>query len=102
MLAYGRGGVRRRPNLYPTPKTYRRYTRPDEETVDEEGGGEGKGDAGESEFGFVTVDRSHTLKSFASYADWVKALHFSEPLPQVRHSHSQGACLCQQAVFAPK
>ena len=29
------------------------------------------------------MDRTHTLKSFASYADWVKALHFGEPLPQV-------------------
>ncbi len=52
--------------------------------MDEEGGGEGKGDAGENEFGFVTVDRTHTLKSFASYADWAKALHFSDPLPQAR------------------
>lgn len=24
-------------------------------------------------------DKSHTLRSFAAYADWVKALHFSEP-----------------------
>lgn len=35
------------------------------------------------EFGFVTLDRTHTLKSFASYADWVKALHFSDPPPKV-------------------
>ncbi len=67
----------------------RRYTRPDEETVDDAaatpGEGEGKGDAAaESEFGFVTLDRTHTLKSFASYADWAKALHFSDPLPQAR------------------
>ena len=63
--------------------------------MDEEGGGEGKGDAGESEFGFVTVDRTHTLKSFASYADWVKALHFSEPLPQVRQrlAHALQCCI---------
>ena len=26
-------------------------------------------------------DRSHTLKSFAAYADWAKALHFSNPAP---------------------
>ena len=26
-------------------------------------------------------DRSHTLKSFAAYADWAKALHFSDPAP---------------------
>ena len=26
-------------------------------------------------------DRSHTLKSFAAYADWAKALHFSDPPP---------------------
>jgi len=71
--------------LYPAA---RRYTRPDEETVDgaaaaPEGGGKGDA-AAESEFGFVTLDRTHTLKSFASYADWAKALHFSDPLPQAR------------------
>ena len=27
-------------------------------------------------------DRSHTLKSFAAYADWAKALHFSDPAPR--------------------
>lgn len=26
-------------------------------------------------------DRTHTLKSFASSADWIKSLHFSEPNP---------------------
>lgn len=26
-------------------------------------------------------DRTHTLKSFASSADWIKSLHFSEPAP---------------------
>lgn len=26
-------------------------------------------------------DRTHTLKSFASSADWIKSLHFSEPVP---------------------
>jgi len=73
------------PYLHPAA---RRYTRPDEETVDgaaaaPEGGGKGDA-AAESEFGFVTLDRTHTLKSFASYADWAKALHFSDPLPQAR------------------
>ena len=34
-------------------------------------------DDGEGEFGFVTLDRTHTLKSFAAYADWVKAMHFN-------------------------
>ena len=37
-----------------------------------------------SEFGFVTMDKPHTLRSFAAYADWMKALHFSEPPPKVR------------------
>lgn len=37
-----------------------------------------------SEFGFVTMDKAHTLRSFAAYADWMKALHFSDPLPKVR------------------
>lgn len=36
-----------------------------------------------SEFGFVTMENPHTLRSFAAYADWMKALHFSEPLPKV-------------------
>lgn len=26
-------------------------------------------------------DRTHTLKSFASSADWVKSLHFGDPKP---------------------
>ncbi len=36
-----------------------------------------------NDFGFVTLDRPHTLDSFKAYADWVKACHFSEPPPQV-------------------
>lgn len=31
------------------------------------------------EFGFVTLDKKHTLRSFAAYADWVKSVHFSNP-----------------------
>lgn len=31
------------------------------------------------EFGFVTLDKKHTLRSFAAYADWVKSVHFSDP-----------------------
>lgn len=35
--------------------------------------------------GFLTIcfvqDRTHTLKSFASSADWVKSLHFGDPKP---------------------
>ena len=34
------------------------------------------------EFGFVTLDRPHTLKSFRSYAHWAKNLHFSNPAPK--------------------
>lgn len=33
------------------------------------------------EFGFHTLDRTHTLKSFASSADWIKSLHFGDPQP---------------------
>lgn len=33
------------------------------------------------EFGFHTLDRTHTLKSFASSADWIKSLHFGDPKP---------------------
>jgi hypothetical protein len=36
-----------------------------------------------NDFGFVTLDRPHTLGSFKAYADWVKALHFSDPPPKV-------------------
>ena len=36
-----------------------------------------------SEFGFVTMEKPHTLRSFAAYADWMKSLHFSEPPPKV-------------------
>eukprot|EP00891_Asterochloris_glomerata_P005677 jgi/Astpho2/5677/Aster-02919 len=40
----------------------------------------------DGDFGFHTMDRSHTLKSFAAYADWAKALHFSDPPPGQRPS----------------
>jgi len=36
----------------------------------------------EDEFGFVTLDKRHTLRSYAAYADWVKAVHFSNTSPQ--------------------
>ena len=36
----------------------------------------------DGEFAFVVVDRTHTLKSFAAVADWVKAHHFSDPTPE--------------------
>lgn len=28
-------------------------------------------------------EKRHTLRSFAAYADWVKAMHFSDPPPKV-------------------
>lgn len=47
-------------------------------------GGEDEEHAHEhADFGFVTLERPYTLKSFAAYADWVKALHFSNPPPKV-------------------
>jgi hypothetical protein len=59
----------------------RRYDRGDDAAADAvDGGGVGH----QEEFGFVTMDRTHTLRSFAAYADWVKALHFSEPPPKAR------------------
>ena len=30
----------------------------------------------DGEFGFMTLDRTHTLKSFNACADWVKQQHF--------------------------
>ena len=44
-------------------------------------GSEGKDDQGTGEFGFVALDKKQTLRSFAAYADWVKAVHFSDPAP---------------------
>ncbi|PSC70309.1 lysine-specific demethylase JMJ16 [Micractinium conductrix] len=35
-----------------------------------------------TDFGFPHLDKRHTLRSFAAYADWVKEIHFSDPLPQ--------------------
>jgi hypothetical protein len=32
-----------------------------------------------TDFGFVSLDRKHTLRSFSAYADWAKAVHFSTP-----------------------
>jgi len=59
----------------------------DQEGEEEKGGGEIK-ISGEvetvpmnSDFGFVPLERKHTLRSFAAYADWVKAVHFSDPPP---------------------
>lgn len=37
-------------------------------------------DAGE--FAFRVVDRTHTLRSFHAYADWVKQRHFESPRPK--------------------
>jgi hypothetical protein len=34
-----------------------------------------------TDFGFVPLEKKQTLRSFASYADWVKAVHFSDPPP---------------------
>ena len=48
----------------------------------EEDGAE-EADAHEGEFGFVTLDRTHTLKSFTAYAEWAKTLHFSKPEEKV-------------------
>jgi hypothetical protein len=31
------------------------------------------------EFGFTTLEKEHTLKSFTAYADWIKSVHFSDP-----------------------
>lgn len=38
----------------------------------------------DGEFGFVTLDRTHTMTSFEAYAKWAKALHFGLPQEQVR------------------
>ena len=44
----------------------------------------------DGEFGFRVVDRTHTLKSFQAYADWVKAIHF-QPLPTGAAPPTEGA-----------
>lgn len=40
----------------------------------------------DGEFGFVTLDRTHTLTSFEAYAKWAKALHFGLPYDKARPS----------------
>lgn len=42
---------------------------------------EGNTPEGEGEFGFVTLDRTHTLSSFEAYAHWAKGLHFGTKSP---------------------
>ncbi|KAK9864104.1 hypothetical protein WJX84_004798 [Apatococcus fuscideae] len=34
-------------------------------------------------FGFMTLEKPQTLKSFAAYGEWTKQLHFSDPQPKV-------------------
>lgn len=69
----------------------RRYDRGEDAAGDAVDGG---GATHHEEFGFVTVDRTHTLRSFAAYADWVKALHFSDPPPKV------GTCTCLHIAYS--
>ena len=64
----------------PARMRVRRYDRGEDAAGDAVDGGAANH---HEEFGFVTVDRTHTLRSFAAYADWVKALHFSDPPPKV-------------------
>ncbi|KAL4433266.1 hypothetical protein ABPG77_003314 [Micractinium sp. CCAP 211/92] len=42
------------------------------------------------EFGFPHLEKKHTLRSFAAYADWVKEIHFSDPLPATPIARSAG------------
>ena len=44
---------------------------------------EGAAPDGDGEFGFVTLDRTHTLTSFEAYAHWAKRLHFGIKAPNV-------------------
>ena len=62
------------------------------------------GDTGEGEFGFVNLEKPHTLRSFAAYADWAKALHFSDPKPEVPQGPSPNkiaGCLCSLFPLVP-
>jgi hypothetical protein len=59
-------------------------------------------DENSGEFGFVTLDRKHTLKSFAAYADWAKAMHFSSPLPQAKPQVKEVSCCLGSVIFADK
>jgi histone demethylase JARID1 len=45
---------------------------------------------GPTEFGFPHLERRHTLRSFSAYADWVKEVHFSDPLPAQDGSRGAG------------
>ncbi|KAL4448340.1 hypothetical protein ABPG75_005559 [Micractinium tetrahymenae] len=43
------------------------------------------------EFGFPHLEKKHTLRSFSAYADWVKEIHFSDPLPATPNARSSSA-----------
>lgn len=47
----------------------------------------------EAGFGFVTLDRTHTLASFEAYAKWAKQLHFGlkegHPSPSVEEIEAE-------------
>lgn len=43
------------------------------------------------EFGFVALEKKQTLASFSAYADWAKAMHFSQPEPRGQGISTRGA-----------
>ncbi|KAL6783768.1 hypothetical protein ACKKBF_B05720 [Auxenochlorella protothecoides x Auxenochlorella symbiontica] len=53
------------------------HDRMDADASADEASSSGSDSDSESEFGFPTLQRRHTLRSFSAYADWARALHFS-------------------------
>lgn len=58
----------------------------------EEGSSEGDSDESDDDgsFGFISLERTHTLKSFSAYSNWLMSIHFSEPVPTCRGTEARG------------
>ena len=44
----------------------------------------------DKEFGFVHLEEKQNLRSFSAYADWAKAMHFSQPEPRGQGTSTRG------------
>ena len=56
----------------------------------------------EGDFGFVTLDRTHTLTSFEAYAKWAKALHFGLQYAKVWSQPSSYIIWLEEKAFSCK
>eukprot|EP00890_Picochlorum_soloecismus_P002883 jgi/Picsp_1/3596/NSC_06433-R1_probable lysine-specific demethylase jmj14-like len=46
--------------------------------------------ASKEDFGFVPLEKKQNLRSFSAYADWAKAMHFSQPEPRGQGMSTKG------------